>query len=91
MILSLSQIGDRKNMLIANSIGETHPKIQAIGTMLDSDFEYNWVNFSTLIGIKELLSQNDRDVSGYKIVDNQVKYDVVIYRPAEFAFVKLDR
>lgn len=91
MILSLSQIGDRKNMLIANSIGETHPKIQAIGTMLDSDFEYNWVNFSTLIGIKELLSQNDSDVSGYKIVDNQVKYDVVIYRPAEFAFVKLDR
>lgn len=91
MILSLSQIGDRKTMLIANSIGKTHPKIQAIGTMLDSDFEYNWVNFSTLIGIKELLSYNDNDVSGYKIADNQIKYDVAIYRPAEFSFIKLDR
>ncbi|MEW6550547.1 MAG: hypothetical protein AB1389_00290 [Campylobacterota bacterium] len=91
MILSLSQFGDRKNMLIANSIGKTHPKIQAIGAVLDSDFEYNWVNFSTLIGIKELLFQNDNDISGYKIADNQVKYDVAIYSPAEFSFIKLDR
>lgn len=91
MILSLSQYGDRKNMLIANSIGKTHPKIQAIGTMLDSDFEYNWVNFATLIGVKELMSQNLSDISGYSISDNQVKYDTSIYKPGELSFIKLDR
>ncbi|MEJ5168814.1 MAG: hypothetical protein WHU93_06580 [Arcobacteraceae bacterium] len=91
MILSLSQYGDRKNMLIANSIGKVHPKMQAIGSMLESDFEYNWVNFATIIGAKELMSQNMNDISGYRISDNQVKYDTTIYRPGELSFVKLDR
>lgn len=89
IILSLSQFEDRTSMLIANSIGSTNSKIKAIGNIIGSDLEYNWVNFSTIVGVNHLFFNDSNLITGYKIIDNQVYYDVSIYRPAKFSFIKV--
>jgi hypothetical protein len=89
LILSLSQFEDRKSMLIANSIGKVHSKLKAISTLLGSDIEYNWVNFSTLVGMKELLFINDQNISGYTLQNNQILFDTTIYKPAQYSFIEV--
>ncbi|MCK9337920.1 MAG: hypothetical protein M0P43_08835 [Arcobacteraceae bacterium] len=89
LILSLSQFEDRKSLLIANSIGKVHSKLKAISTLLGSDIEYNWVNFSTLVGMKELLFINDQNISGYTLQNNQILFDITIYKPAQYSFVEV--
>ncbi|QOG13059.1 hypothetical protein [Arcobacter sp. FWKO B] len=92
MILSLSQFEDRKSMLIANSIGYVDPKLKAIAETLRSDLEYNWVNFSTIVGIESLLFNNQKKYSkGYDIRDNQVYYETTVYRPASYSFIKVEQ
>lgn len=89
LILSLSQFEDRRSLLIANSIGKVHSKLKATSTLLGSDIEYNWVNFSTLVGMKELLFINDQNISGYSLQNNQIVFDITIYKPAQYSFIEV--
>lgn len=91
MILTLSQYQDRKKMFIASSIGDSTSNLVAIGSVLGADIRYNWVNFSTLIGLNKIIFNNqDSEISGYKIIDNQVIYNISLYRAGEFSFIKID-
>lgn len=91
MILTLSQYQDRKKMFIASSIGDSTSNLVAIGSVLGADMRYNWVNFSTLIGLNKIIFNNqDSEISGYKIIDNQVIYNISLYRAGEFSFIKID-
>lgn len=88
LILSLTQVDDRKNMIIANSIGKLDDKLIESGAVLNTDFKYNWVNYSTLIGIDYLISQRfkiDRNFEN-EIIDNQVKFNVSLYETGMFSF-----
>lgn len=88
LILSLTQIQDRKNMIIASSIDEVDDKLIESGAILNTDFKYNWVNYSTLIGIDYLLSERFK-VSRYfvnPIEENQVKFNVGLYEVNKYSF-----
>jgi len=57
MILTLTQYQDRKSFLIANSIGEVNAEIQNSSELLESDIKYDWVNYSTVLGVDLLYNR----------------------------------
>ncbi len=82
MILTLTQYEDRKSLLIANSISGTNTEITRTSDMLGSNIEYDWVNYSTSLGVdifynRYFLPSENRNFS--EIVENgQVKYKTTI-------------
>jgi hypothetical protein len=86
LIISLTQYLDRKNFLIANSIESVDFKMEETAALLDADIVYNWVNYSTLIGINYLL-KNQSFVFN-PIVNNQVQYRTQIYKNTAYGFRK---
>ena len=93
MILTLTQYKDRQALLIANSIGKADDGITISNTLLDSDIEYNWVNYSTSIGV-DLLYNNyvlqDGNRSFEEEVSNgQVQYKTSIVTPKRYSIEAL--
>ncbi|MGE4517364.1 MAG: hypothetical protein AB7D96_10945 [Arcobacteraceae bacterium] len=86
LIISLTQYLDRKNFLIANSIESVDFKIEETAALLDADIVYNWVNYSTLIGINYLLKKNPFIYN--PIINNQVQYRTTIYKNTAYGFRK---
>ena len=89
LVISLTQYPDRKNFVIANSISKTDFKLQESLLLLDADIEYNWVNYSTLVGVDSLFSKTQSQLFPEKIIDNQVSYDVLLYKNTRHGFKKL--
>lgn len=79
----LTQQRDRKNLYIASSIGKTDQKLIEYGSLLNSDLKYDWVNYSTAIGMELFYRIIYPESLGYfkeKVVDNQVQYEVRIFQ-----------
>lgn len=90
LVISLTQYHDRKNFTIANSIEETDLKLQESLALFDADIQYNWVNYSTLVGIDYLFAQNDSRIFPSKIINNQVNYNVELLKSTRYGFKKLN-
>lgn len=92
MLLTLTQYEDRKNFLIANSIGNTIVTMKEINSLFGHDIVYDWVNYSTSIGIDFLYTNYFVPVSqknfSENIVENQVQYDISIVKPRRYKFEK---
>ncbi len=93
MILTLTQYADRKSLLIANSIGKVNDEITMSNNFLGSDIEYNWVNYSTSLGLDILynryfLQNEDRSFSE-KVINNQVMYNTQIMSPKRYTIEAL--
>jgi len=89
LVVSLTQYPDRKNFVIANSISKTDLKLQETLFLLDADIAYNWVNYSTLIGTDFLYSKDESKFFPSKIKNNQVAYDVMLYKNTRHGFKKI--
>ncbi|MDD5212721.1 MAG: hypothetical protein PHV62_09930 [Sulfuricurvum sp.] len=87
-LLTLTQIANRKNMIIANSIIEQVPSIYEANALLNNDLTFDWINYTTSVGADYLISQ----LYGYdrayamRIVDAQVIYPVELMSPKESGF-----
>jgi len=88
MILTLTQYEDRKSLLIANSIGSVNDEITVSNDFLGSDIEYNWVNYSTSLGVDILYNryflQNENRSFSEEILNNQVEYNTYIMSPKRY-------
>ncbi len=88
ILLTLTQYRDRKNFLIANSIGESDLMLLELNKMLNSDIKYNWINYSTSIGIDFLFNHlyQTKKMFAEEIIDNQVQYNISIMQPLNAKF-----
>lgn len=88
LIISLTQRADRTKLVFANSIGKIDPLLEENITLLGADIKYDWVNYSTLIGIDYLIrsSMPVVDLLNYNIEDGQVQYDVNIVKNDGYSF-----
>lgn len=90
LLLDLTQYEDRKNMYIANSIGESDDKLVATNKILDNNILYDWINYSTSIGIDYIYTLYfDSDATrtfNENILSNQVNYDIKVLKPTKSAF-----
>lgn len=87
-LITLTQIADRKNMIIANSIIEQVPSIYEANALLNNDLTFDWINYTTSVGADYLISHlygNERSYA-MRIVDAQVIYPVELMSPKEFGF-----
>ncbi|MBL0702410.1 MAG: hypothetical protein JJV95_00315 [Sulfurospirillum sp.] len=92
MLLTLTQYDDRKKFYIANSIGKSTVELRELNSLFEHDIVYDWVNYSTSIGIDYFYSNyfvpsTNRSFSE-DIVKNQVQYDISIMQPEENKFIK---
>lgn len=79
----LTQQRDRENLFIANSIGTTDQKLIEYASLLNSDLKYDWVNYSTALGMEVFYRIMYPESSAYfkeTILDNQVQYGIKIYQ-----------
>jgi hypothetical protein len=90
MLLSLTQNRDRKNMYIANSISKLPFTVLDIGSNLGINPRYDWINYSTILGVDHIFSLESR-LNQYEsnFDDNQLMYNVSLYMPTYSRFIKV--
>jgi len=90
LILSITQYEDRKNMIIANSITQNNSILIEINSLLGNDIVYDWINYTTTVGIDYFYSHATRADREYEIEiqDNQMIYQIELLNPARYRFVK---
>jgi len=92
ILLTLTQYQDRKNFYLSNSIGRSSVALEEINALFGHDIVYDWVNYSTSIGIDYFYSKFFATTEPRKfaehIVEGQVEYDISILRPKLYKFEK---
>lgn len=92
MLLTLTQFEDRKKFFIANSIGESTVEAVEINSLFGHDIVYDWVNYSTSIGIDYFYTNYFVPTASSnfdeEIVENQVQYNISIMKPMRNKFEK---
>lgn len=91
LLISLTQYEDRLNLLLANSIEETDDKLTEIMTLMESDVQYNWVNYSTLVGVNYLFSRNSDNLIKNEVLNSKVIYNTNVYYSDEQSFKQLPK
>ena len=83
LLLSMTQYNDRKNMIVANSITKDNNVLIETNSLLGNDIVYDWINYTTTVGIDYFYSQITGKAREYNIniSDNQMVYDIELLRP----------
>ncbi len=92
LIFSLTQYKDRKNLLIANSIHSGSNYLEEINSLLNNDITFNWINYSTSIGIDYFYNQksNEKRIFNEKITKSQVDYQISIEKASYGKFKTIE-
>jgi hypothetical protein len=90
LLFSLTQAKDRKNMIIANSIGKIDDIFREYNFFLNNDIIYNWVNYSVAIGTQYLLNKNISSFDSITIKNQQIIYPVTLYTTTKYSFKPLN-
>lgn len=92
-IVILTQKRDRENFYVANSIGKSNQKLIEYGSLLNSDLKFDWVNYSTALGLEMFFRLVFPDTLPYfeeKFKDNQIQYQTKIYKIDNKGFFPID-
>lgn len=90
-LLSLLRGINTKNLLIANSIGEIDDRLLEYSALLSSDLKYDWVNYSTALGVDLFLSKMKDGIERYfgeSVESSQVVYKTQLYGIENNIFIK---
>ncbi|SFV61300.1 Putative periplasmic protein [hydrothermal vent metagenome] len=90
LLLSITQYEDRKKMIIANSITKENKVLTQTNALLENDIKYDWINYTTTIGIDYFFSLITKQPREYDIpiVENQMIYPIELIQPSYARFVK---
>lgn len=91
-LLMLVQPKDRQNLYVMNSIGNTNQKLIEYGSLLSSDLRYDWVNYSTAIGVEMFFDMQNPKIDKYfseLISNHQVEYDNILYKASDGVFQQI--
>lgn len=79
----LIQKSERKNLFIANVINNQNQRLVEYASLLGGDLRYDWVNYSTAIGVEQLIApqiiQSNRFFKE-NVKDAQVEYVNKIFK-----------
>ncbi|WP_457748360.1 hypothetical protein [Sulfurimonas sp.] len=83
LLLSMTQYTDRKNMIVANSITQDNNVLIETNSLLGNDIVYDWINYTTTVGIDYFYAQITGEAREYNIniSNNQMLYDIELLRP----------
>ena len=89
LLFSLTQADDRKNLVIASSIGKLPADLREYNTLLGNNILYNWVNYSSIVAAEYLLNKSVENFSELSIENNQVIYPVKLYDVKYYSFKEI--
>ena len=89
LLLSITQYQDRKDMIVANSITQHHNIFIEANTLLGNDIVYDWINYTTTVGVDYFFHQITSLKREYNIPikENQVIYDIELLQPSLTRFI----
>ena len=89
LLLSMTQYRDRKNMIVANSITQNSNVLIETNSLLGNDIVYDWINYTTTVGIDLFFNQITQDDREYNIEvqDNQMIYTIELIKPSLSRFI----
>jgi len=76
-------------MIIANSITNHNDVIIETNALLGNDIVYDWINYTTTVGMDFFFSQLNASKREYdiEIIDNQMIYPIELIRPSVSRFI----
>lgn len=89
MIMVLTQEKDRERVVIANSIDDVNSKLKDEITTFGGNITYEWVDYSTLVGINYLYYGGNSSLITTQIVDNQVVYTPRLFKSTDVGFLEI--
>ncbi len=90
LLFSLTQVHDRKNLVIASSIGELPASLREYNKILGNNISYNWVNYSCIVAAEYLLFNDIDKFHDLTIQNNQIIYPVKLYDVKYYSFKLID-
>ncbi len=89
MLMSLTQEKDREKLVIANSIDTVNSKLKDEISNFGGNIIYEWVDYSTLVGINYLYNSGNSSLISTQIIDNQVVYTPKLFKSTEIGFLEI--
>ncbi len=89
LLLSMTQYVDRKHMIVANSIVEKNNVITEANALLNNDIAYNWINYTTTVGMDYFFNRitNEQREYNIPIVEQQLQYPIELLQPSISKFI----
>ncbi len=91
LIFATTQYRDRKQLYIANSIAQNSTILDETNRLLGNDIGYDWINYSTSIGVDffyNLMTGEPREYT-INMHNNQVQYPIEIVNPGISKFTNI--
>ncbi|WP_026803537.1 hypothetical protein [Aliarcobacter lanthieri] len=88
VLMTLTQDKDRERLVLANSIENIDNNLKDEILSYGGNIIYEWVDYSTLVGINYLINGNNRYIPT-KIVENQAVYNPRLFKSTEYGFVEI--
>ena len=89
MLMILTQTQDREKLVVANSIDSVNNELRDEIITFGGNIVYEWVDYSTLVGINYLYYGNNSNLVQTKIIENQAVYNPKLYRSTEVGFLEI--
>lgn len=91
--LSLTQEGDRKNFILANSIDNHDDNLSYLNEIFNQSIDYNWIAYATSIGTDyfytQFLNPESNSLFNEEIRNSQILYKVRLMQGAKASFEEL--
>jgi len=87
LLFVLSQKEDIKNLIIANSIKDINTKLYNINKLMSNDIKYDWVNYSTVLGLEYFKTNKKILFENIEIIDGQLNYPIDLFITNNNSFI----
>lgn len=91
VIFNLTQPEDRNNLFVANSIELLPRNLEELISFFGEDVVFNWVNYTTILGLEYFMTNNKKLFGNIEIKENQVNYPVKLFGFEGTKFVESKR
>jgi len=88
LLLSMTQYVDRKHMIVANSLTLHNNLLIETNALLGNDIVYDWINYSTTVGVDYFYSLMTGESRKYPIPleNHQMHYSIELLKPSVSKF-----
>jgi hypothetical protein len=90
LLFSMTQYRDRKDMIVANSIGTSSKVLVESNNLLSNDIVYDWINYTTTVGCDlffNMITHSEREYE-LPVEENQIVYPIELVSPSYYRFVE---
>ena len=89
LLMTLTQEQDREQFILANSIDVVDKELRDNISTFGGNIQYEWVDYSTLVGINYLYYGKNSNLVPTKIENNQAVYTPRLFKCTEYGFLEI--